>query len=284
MSFAIVVDSTCDMSLEELAALDVAMVPLTISVGGKDYLDQFEISSAEFYERMAAAEELPKSAQPSPAAFIEAFGKAQEKSGEGVLSINIAHALSGTVGSAQLAASQVDFPVEVVDCAGATAQCALLVQEAARMRDAGINLTDAANKLKELIGQTTFYIACETLENLLKGGRLQPQEAEAAVKLNIKPVMTFDEIGVLRAFDKVRGMSGVRKLYASELERLTAERGRQRVRIAHANNPAEAENLLNALKGSGIDFVDAGSCICGATVGTHLGAGALGIAFITEQA
>ena len=283
MSFAIVVDSTCDMSLEELADLDVAMVPLTISVGGEDYLDQFEISSTEFYERMEAAEELPKSSQPSPASFIETFGKTQEEGSEGVLCINIAHVLSGTVGSAQLAASQVNFPVEVIDCAGATAQCALLIQEAARMRDAGVNLADAASQIKELIGQTTFYIACETLENLLKGGRLQPQEAEAAAKLNIKPVMTFDEIGVLRAFDKVRGMSGVRKLYASELAKLTEKRGRQRVRIAHANSPAEAESLLRALKDSGVDFADGGLCICGATVGTHLGAGALGMACITVQ-
>lgn len=283
MNFAIVVDSTCDMSLEELAALDVEMVPLTISVGGKDYLDQFEISSKEFYERMDAAEELPKSAQPSPAAFIETFEKTQAKGCEGVLTINIAHVLSGTTGSAQLAASQVDFPVEVIDCAGATAQCALLIQEAARMRDAGASLEEAASQIKEMIGQTKFYIACETLENLLKGGRLQPQEAEAAAKLNIKPVMTFDEIGVLKAFDKARGMSGVRKLYVSELARLTSERGRQRVRIAHANNPAEADNLLRALREADIDFVEGGTCICGATVGTHLGAGALGMACITER-
>lgn len=283
MSFAIVVDSTCDMSLDELAALKAQMVPLTITVGGESFRDQFEISSQDFYERMAQADELPKSAQPSPADFIDAYNKAHEAGCDGVLAICIAHVLSGTVGSAQLAASQVDFPVEVIDSAGATAQFSLLVQEAARMRDAGLSLAEAAAGIKERISDTTFYIACETLEHLLKGGRLQPQEAEAAAKLNIKPVLTFDEAGVLKAFDKARGMSGVRKLYVSQLERLTEERGRQRVRICHANNPVEAENLRRALEESSIDYIDAGTCICGATVGTHLGAGALGIACITEQ-
>ena len=283
MSFAIVVDSTCDMTLDELAALDVKMVPLTISVGGESFLDQYEISSQAFYERMAAASELPMSAQPSPARFMETYREQQAAGHDGVLTICIAHVLSGTAQSAQLAAEQVDFPVEVVDCAGATAQFSLMVQEATRLRDQGASLEEAASKLRERTADTKFLIACETLENLLKGGRLKPEEAEAAAKLNIKPVLTFDEIGVLRAYDKVRGMSGARKLFASELEKRTAELGRQRVRICHANNPSEAENLRRALEETGVDFEDAGTCICGATVATHLGAGALGIAFITAE-
>ena len=283
MSFAIVVDSTCDMTLDELATLNIKMVPLTISVGGESFLDQYEISSPTFYERMAAANELPKSAQPSPASFIKAYEEQVVAGHEGVLAICIAHVLSGTVQSARLAADQVNFPVEVVDCAGAAAQFSLVVQEAARLRSEGLSLDKAAAKLAERIAQTEFLIACETLENLLKGGRLKPEEAEAAAKLNIKPVLTFDEMGVLHAYDKVRGMSGARKLFASELEKRTAELGRQRVRICHANNPAEAENLRRTLEETGIDFEDAGTCICGATVGTHLGAGALGIAFITAE-
>lgn len=283
MSFAIVVDSTCDMTLGELDTLDVKMVPLTISVGGESFLDQYEISSPAFYERMAAASELPKSAQPSPARFIDDFQEQRKAGHDGVLCICLAHVLSGTAQSAQLAAKQVDFPVEVVDCAGAAAQFSLMVQEAVRLRSEGLSLEQAAGKLRERTADTEFLIACETLENLLKGGRLKPEEAEAAAKLNIKPVLTFDEIGVLRAYDKVRGMSGVRKLFAAELEKRSAELGRQRVRICHANNPAEAENLRRTLEETGAEFEDAGTCICGATVATHLGAGALGIAFITAE-
>lgn len=280
MSFAIVVDSTCDMTLDELDALGVELVPLTITVDGANYLDQLEISSLEFYERMSQANELPKTAQPAPYDFKQAYEKAYAAGCEGVLSLHIAHVLSGTVESARLAARMVDFPVEVVDCAGATAQFALLVQEASRLRASGLKLQETCTALHERIPQTSFFIGCETLEHLLKGGRLQPQEAEQAAKLNIKPVLTFDEAGVLRAFDKVRGMGGVRKLFVEQLQAATEQRGTQRVRIAHANNPEEAAKLREAIAESGLPFEDSGTCICGATVGTHLGAGALGMALI----
>lgn len=281
MSFSILVDSTCDFSLDELKDINVRMVPLTITVDGDSYLDQVEISPAEFYERMASADELPKTAQPSPADFIKVYKEEIEKGADGIMVMCIAHVLSGTVGSARLAAGELDFPIKVIDSAGASAQCAVLVQDAVALRDAGKTLEETAEAIERRIPDSKFYIAPETLENLLKGGRLAQEDADNATKLNIKPIFSFDETGHLKPWGKARGMNGVRKTFVAEVEKRTQELGRQRVRICHAGNEAEAEKLAQALAESGIDYEDGGMFYCGATVGTHLGAGALGIGVIT---
>ncbi len=278
MSFAIVADSTCDLSAQELEDLGVTMIPLTIDVDGGSYLDQVEISSAEFYERMAAAEELPRTACPKPFDFMELYKKKQAEGYDGVLVINIAETLSGTVGSARLAAKDVDVPVEVIDTMGATMQAFLVLQKAVECRDAGMSLVDAAAAARAFVDDTTFFIACDTLENLLKGGRLAQEDAIAATKLNVKPVFTFDEQGRIKPFDKARGMNGARKSMVAALQQEQARKGCLRIRFGHANAPKEVEKLKQAVVEAGIDFVDCGTCLCGATIGTHLGAGALGLA------
>lgn len=79
MGFAVVVDSTLDMSAEEYQALDITMVPLNILVGEDEFKDQVEISSEEFYKRMSEAAELPKTAQPAPFDFVQTYERlAQE--------------------------------------------------------------------------------------------------------------------------------------------------------------------------------------------------------------
>ncbi len=278
MSFAIVVDSTCDLSAQELEEMDVTMIPLTIDVDGGSYLDQVEISSADFYKRMATSQELPRTACPKPFDFMELFKAKQAEGYDGVLVLDIAETLSGTVGSARLAAKDVEVPVQVVDTMGATMQSALVVQKAVACRDAGLGLEATADAARGLIGDTMFLIACDTLDNLLKGGRLAQEDALAATKLNVKPVFTFDASGRIKPFDKARGMSGARKSIVAALQQQQAEKGRLRIRFGHANAKREVEKLKQAVIEAGIDFIDCGTCLCGATIGTHLGAGAVGLA------
>ena len=101
MGFAVVVDSTIDMSAEEYQALNITMVPLNILVGGSEFKDQVEISSEEFYQRMSEAEQLPKTAQPAPYDFAQAYEHLAKEGYDGIVSLHIAGVLSGTVESAR---------------------------------------------------------------------------------------------------------------------------------------------------------------------------------------
>ena len=277
MGFAITVDSTFDMSEGEYRDLEVAMVPLNIRLGEDEWKDQKGISSLDFYERMNASESLPKTSQPSPHDFIVEYDRLLSEGSDGVMSLHIAGVLSGTVESARLAASQVEGDVRVVDTLGTTAQAALVLKKACQLRDAGMSLEDAQRAIENLIPQTQFLVACETLENLLKGGRLSAEQAKDASLLNIKPILTFDDRGVLVSFGKAKGMRGVVKQYVSRIQKRTKEQGKQAIRFCHVGNEPAVESLKQALADAGVDYADEGSCPCGATIATHLGMGALGI-------
>lgn len=277
MSFAIVVDSTFDMYEGEYRELEVAMVPLSIRIGGEEWKDQREISSLEFYERMSASESLPKTSQPSPHEFIVEFNRLLSEGNDGVLSLHIAGVLSGTVESARLAATQVAGDVRVVDTLGTSAQAALVLKRACQLRDAGVSLANVQEEIEKFVPQTQFLVACETLENLLKGGRLSADRAKDASLLNIKPIFTFDERGVLVPFGKAKGMRGVVRQYVAHIQKRTQEQGKQAIRFCHVGNESAVESLKRALADAGVDYSDEGSCPCGATIATHLGMGALGI-------
>ncbi len=283
MSFAIVTDSIADLSAEECEQYGVDVVQLTVEVGGESYKDQVEISSEEFYDKMLAADDLPKSSQPSPAEFMDTYNRLLVEGNSGVIAMHLAAPLSGTIESSRLAASQVDIPVTVLDSLNACSGEALLVIQASRMRKEGASLEETVEYLEQIRPFTRFFIACGTLDNLLKNGRLSPEEVDTATVLDIKPMMSFDENGVLRAIDKAKGMNGVIKKYVEKLQQLTEEEGIQRVRFCHSRNLKGVEKLKKALAEAGVEYLDYGTCSCGATVSTHLGLKALGIGTMPDS-
>ena len=104
MKIAIITDSTCDWPVEDYAARDVTMVPLRICFGAQSFLDQREIASEEFYDRMIEASDLPSTSQPSPGDFAREFERLAAEGYEGALCMHIARPLSGTQQSVEIAA------------------------------------------------------------------------------------------------------------------------------------------------------------------------------------
>ena len=115
----------------------------------------------------------------------------------------------------------------------------------------------------------------ETLENLLKGGRLSADQVKTASMLNVKPIFMFTETGSIAAFGKAKGMHGVVKAYVEEVKRLADEYGTQRVRFGHVENAELIDDLKRALDESGVSYIDAGTAPCGATVAAHFGFGSI---------
>lgn len=253
---------------------------------GETFKDQVEITAEQFYERMAQSEGLPQSSQPTPYDFKQMYNGLAEKGYDGVIAIHIAGVLSGTIESSRTAAEQVDIDVRVLDGAraGATAPVAMVVEEICKMRDAGASLDEAEAKAKELLAKAEFLVAPETLENLLKGGRLSADQVKNASLLNIKPIFTFNEKGILVAYGKAKGMRGVIKTFVSEVEKRTNEQGTLRIRFCHSGNISPVEDMKKALADAGIEYVDGGTCPCGAIISTHLGPGALGIGILPVNA
>lgn len=278
MSIAIVTDSTCDWSPEEYRRRNVVMVPLKIQVGKETLLDQVELPSEEFYDRMIAADAIPMTSQPSPGDFATVYERLAGEGYDAVVSIHLAPVLSGTLASAEMAARDANIPVAAIDSKNASSSLGLLVEKACVLRDGGASLDEIADALRTAASKTRLYLAPDSTDNLVKGGRISEEQAQGATMLNIKLVFALDGDGRLANLDKVKGSKGIVKRFVEAAKAHADEYGPLKLRFMHARNAPDVEKLIEALTASGVEFEVAGIDSCGATVATHAGIGVIGMA------
>ena len=89
MNVRIVTDSTADIPPEQASAAGITVVPLTVFFGDDAYLDGVELDNANFYRKLQASKVLPRTSQPSPAAFQEAFLRLIEEGADAILSVHL---------------------------------------------------------------------------------------------------------------------------------------------------------------------------------------------------
>ncbi|MEG0323408.1 MAG: DegV family protein, partial [Raoultibacter sp.] len=246
-------------------------------------LDQVELTSEEFYDRMEASAGIPMTSQPSPGDFIEVYNRLAEEGAEAIISLHLAPMLSGTFASAEMAAKSVSVPVAVIDSKNASSSLGLLAGKACAMRDAGETFEAIVGAVRSDTAKTHLFIAPESTDNLVKGGRLSEEQAQGAAMLNIKLVFTLDCDGRLVAFDKVKGSKGVIKKFVETAATYAEEYGTLAIRIMHARNQGEVDKLVDALREEKIDFELIGIDACGATVATHTGIGVIGLAIMPAK-
>ena len=181
----IVTDSSCDISPQRCAELGVEMLPITVNFGGESYRANLDISNEEFYEKLAAAEELPHTAQITPAQFQEIF-KPYQESGDDVVCLFISSQMSGTLQSARVAANILGADnILLPDTLHVTFALGLLVEEAVKMRDAGLSGKEIVARIEELIPRVRLFAMIEDLKYLKMGGRLSATSALVASILGI---------------------------------------------------------------------------------------------------
>jgi DegV family protein with EDD domain len=187
----IVTDSACDLGSDDVAALDVTIVPLSIRFGSEEFIDREQLSVEDFYRRMAETDALPETSAPAPGAFQQAFQKAASAGADAVVCINLSSELSATMQSAQNAAKAVEgeIDVRVVDSKSITGGLGTMVLEAARAARDGKSADEIVALVEDLADRTQIYGALDTLENLQKGGRIGKASAMLGSMLSIKPII-----------------------------------------------------------------------------------------------
>lgn len=284
MKIAIVTDSTCDWNFDDYAARGVRMVPLKVCFGDDAFTDQYEISSEDFYDKMLAADDLPTTSQPSPADFLEAFNDLADQGYDAIISIHIALSLSGTSQAAHIAAEQCAIPVRVVDSLGTTAELGLVVDKACDLRDAGASLDEICEALVEYRKGCGIMFAPETLENLVKGGRMPADAATQAGMLNIRMLFGFsDEDGRVSVLGKVKGAKGQVSRMSEYVQEFAERHGALRLRFVHARNRKGVDRLMASLDEAGVDYEVGGIDAMGAIITAHLGMGCIGVAVAPRE-
>ncbi|WP_242142842.1 MULTISPECIES: DegV family protein [unclassified Bacillus cereus group] len=275
----IVTDSTADLSQDVIEKYDIHVIPLSISVNGQTYLDRIDIQPDEFIEEMMKSEELPKTSQPAMGSFVEMYENLGED-GSQVLSIHMTGGMSGTVATANSAASMTDTKVTVVDSQFITHGLAYQVLEAAKMVQEGRSLEEILNRLDEVRKNTRLYVVVDTLENLVKGGRIGKGKAFIGSLLNIKPIASLED-GVYNPVTKVRSQGQIVKTLAKLFEQDIAGKTVKAVAIPHAKALPLAESVKAAVeKVSG--FTQSEIFYTTPIISTHTGPGAIGFMYLAE--
>ncbi len=275
----VVTDSTSDLTPEFLAETGVAgrvhVVPLTVHFGEEEYRDGVDLDRDEFYAKLAGGAAMPRTSQPSPAAFADVYREISQP-GDVILSLHISSRLSGTHQSAALAARQFDDRViEVVDTRSVSLGLGLMVVEAAKAAAEGKEYKEILAQVRQRIANVRILFVVDTLEYLHRNGRIGKAQALVGGILNVKPLLTVED-GIVAPVEKACGKA---KALERLLDRLVEEVPPERLEmgaVMHAAAAAEAEELAARLSqryGGARFYIQQ----LGPTVGTHAGPGTLGV-------
>jgi DegV family protein with EDD domain len=245
MTVRIVTDSTSDLTPALAGQFGIAVVPLTVSFGKESFTDRVDISTDEFYHRLATQDIFPTTTQPSPAAFLNAYKKLSKETDE-ILVVTISRKLSGTFDSANAAIQLLEKPdcrVAVVNSGVTAAALGILTIWAAKQAAAGMGLAELKQAVELKSAETKPVMAFDTLKYLAKGGRVGRAQGLVGSLLSIKPVLTMRE-GVVAPLTRVRSMAaGIEVLYNFVAEHQNIDE----MAVEYATTPEVAETLINKL-------------------------------------
>lgn len=274
----IVTDSTAELTQDVIEQLGITVVPLTIHVDGQDYLDGVTLSAEEFISKMKQSKELPKSSQPSAGTFTEIYDELG-KDGSEILSIHMTGGMSGTVKSAESAASITSSNVTVVDSRFISHALAFQVKEAARLAQQGKSMGEILRHLDRVRENTRLFVVVDTLDNLVKGGRIGKGRAMLGSLLSIKPIASLAG-GEYTPVAKARSYKQVITYLMNEFTKDSAAKRVKAVGIAQADGYQMATPLKEAIEATG--FKDVKLSFTTPVISTHTGPGAIGFMYLLE--
>ena len=274
MAIKVVTDSGSDLPLEVAKELGITVVPVYIYFGEKAYKDGVDIGSDELYKRLVEGPIYPTTTQPMPADFAKAYSDLS-KDADAIVSIHLPTKVSGTYNAA-LQGVEIAKPkceVHVVDGFSVSVGLGIIATAAARVARAGGKLAEVMEETRKAISQTQIRAVLDTLQYLLKGGRITKTKALVGTLLNVKPILTMRDGELVQA--------GMARSYAKGIEQLfefvKSYPNLQEVAIAHSTVPEEAKVLKKRIA-SVIDEERIQMSRIGAGLGVHGGPGTLLVA------
>lgn len=268
----IITDSSCDLNKDIIEKYNINIVPLNVSFGEDTYIDG-ELDKSEFYERMRNSKELPKTSCPSPDKFMQSY-----EGDEDVIIFTIASALSGTYSAALLAKNMMleenpNKKIAVIDTeTGSIAQGQFIIK-AAKLVEEGKTFEEVIDEIEKLKKDKFFYGSLETLENAIKGGRINPLAGKLINALNMKVIIKVGN-GVVKPIDSARGCNNSIKKVAGKISDMISNGKYTSLAIAHANCLEKAEKAKEMIL-KNHDFEEVIITEIGSVMGTYTSEGAI---------
>lgn len=279
MSVQIIVDSAADFEAAGVERYGLRVVPLKTIFSDGEYVEGQNMTRREFYEKLEATGEIPKTCQATPFDFEKAYGEVLER-GDTAVVITMSEKLSGTAQSAKIAAEGLEDRIFVVDSNNVTIGEQILALRAAELRDSGLTAAEIAAALEREKEEICIFGTTDNLDYLYKGGRLSKTAAVVGGLLAIQPVLAIAD-GVIVAAGKARGSKQSNNLLTQLIQK---SGGVDFSRPVLAGYSGLDDSLLNAYIEDSRALWEGQTerlerCTIGCTVGTHLGPGAILVAF-----
>ena len=206
MSFAIITDSTSDISPARAQELGIYVIPLHVIIEGEDLLDQVQITAQEYVARMAGSEQLPHTSQPSAGEFKALFDRVRADGHDSAIFISLCSEWSACYSNACLVAETHELDVRCIDSRTGSGAEGLLVEYALAMREDGRSLDETEAQIRATLPDAHLLLIPRTLENLVKNGRAPKLAGQLTQMLNIRLAVSPEwQSGEIKAIKKGRG-------------------------------------------------------------------------------
>lgn len=212
----IITDSCSDLAAEFLQKHNIGVVPLHLQVDGRDYTPGEDLSTEEALDMIAGARQMPKTSQPSPHAYQQAFDAAPE---EEILCLTLSSELSGSYNAANLAAQSSAKKVTVHDTRQGSFAQGFQVMLAALLNEQGRTLAEIKQALEDFYKKSAIVVILEKYDNAIKGGRMNKYAGKIIEKLNIRGIIEVID-GKVMVVDKARGAD---KTFQKMIERISGK-------------------------------------------------------------
>ena len=279
MKLAVITDSSAYLEERTLQRENLFILDIPVNIDGEEYVEGVNLTAEEFYQKMAQSAELPKTSQPSIAKLDEILSSLKDEGYTHVLGLFLSSGISGFYQNIQYMLDEYDgLTIAFPDTHITSSPLGFMVESAFDWAEQGDDFAQIQEKLAIQIADNSAFIIVDDLDHLVKGGRLSNGAAILGNLLSIKPILYFNDQGVIEVYEKVRTEKKATKRLIEIIKETTAS-GQYRVIVIHGNAPEKAEELHQHLLESGVG-TDISLATFGSVIGTHLGSGSIALGYI----
>ncbi|QKY71789.1 DegV family protein [Lentibacillus sp. CBA3610] len=285
MHIQLMTDGGADIPKRLSDLLNVKVVPLYLYFQNQEYRAGVTIDLETFYQKMTESDELPRSSSPSPNDFYDAYKQVDPNTP--IIMLSLSEGLSVTYENAVLGKNMVleeepERQIEVINSKTASCGLALLLHEAKSKIEENYSYQQLVEHLHERVEQTSSLFVLKTLENLIRGGRLDRVKGTIAKTLNIKPLMRGSDEGTIEVTEKVRGDKKSIRRFIEQIGEYTKDFEDKIIAMSHCNAESRASKVLSEIKNK-YPFKDAYLAEMGPLIATYAGEGGLVISFFKDK-
>ena len=278
MKLAVITDSSAFLQAETLRKEDLFVLDIPVNIDGQEYVEGVNLTAQEFYEKMARSSELPKTSQPSIAKLDEILSSLKEKGYTHVLGLFLSSGISGFHQNIQYMTDEFEgLTIAFPDTRITSAPLGFMVESVFQWVKQGDDFESILNKVTEQIENTSAFIMVDDLNHLVKGGRLSNGAAILGNLLSIKPILYFNDQGVIEVYEKVRTEKKATKRLVEIVKDVTSN-GNYQIMVIHGNASQKAADLRQLLLDGGV-ATDISIATFGSVIGTHLGEGSIALGY-----